>query len=147
MRRTSLCVVVLAALIAGPSLGGDVDGDLKKIQGTWRFVSEEMDGKMRPPETLTKLTITFTGDKFAVKDDGKVVQAGTHKLDGSKKPGHVDATITEGEGKGGTMLGIYELKGNSMRVCFDLAGKDRPTSFSAKAGQFAAVIERAKKKS
>jgi len=128
--------------------GGGKEGDkeLKKIQGTWKFILQEMDGKERPKEELTKLTITFAGDKWSVRVEDKVVQAGTHQLDGTKKPGQIDAVVTEGEDKGSTMLGIYELKGDKMKVCFDPKGKQRPTSFTSKTGQFAAVLEREKKK-
>ena len=149
MRRTCLATVAIVVLAASGSLrGGGKEGDkeLKKIQGTWKFISQEMEGKERPKEELTKLTITFTGDKWSVRVEDKVVQAGTHQLDGTKKPGHVDAVVTEGEDKGSTMLGIYELKGDKMKVCFDPKGKQRPTSFTSTAGQFAAVLEREKKK-
>jgi uncharacterized protein (TIGR03067 family) len=104
-----------------------------------------MDSKPTPPEQVAKLKITFTGDKWSVREDDKVVQAGTHKLDPSKKPAHVDAVVTEGEDKGNTMVGIYELKGNTLKVCFDPQGKQRPSGFTAKAGQFAAVLQREKK--
>ena len=144
-----LGVVAVALLVAGGTLlgGGNEAGekDLKKIQGTWKFISQEMEGKARAPEDVAKLKITFTDDKWSVREDGKVVQAGTHKLDPTKKPAQVDAMVTEGEGKGEKMLGIYELKGDTMKVCFDPMGKERPTGFSAKAGQFAAVIQREKK--
>jgi len=149
MSRMCLGFVAIAVLAAGGSLmGGGKEGDkeLKKIQGTWKFTSQQMEGKEQPKEQVAKLTITFTGDKWSVREDTKVVQAGTHQLDGAKKPAQVDAVVTEGEGKGSTMLGIYELKGDSLRVCFDPAGKQRPTSFTAKADQFSAVLEREKKK-
>jgi uncharacterized protein (TIGR03067 family) len=129
-------------------LGGDAkqagENELKNIQGTWKFVSKEMDGKASPPEELAKLKITFTGDKWTVRENGKIVQAGTHKFDPTKKPGHVDAVITDGEGKGSTMLGIYERKEDTMKVCFDPKGKERPTSLTPKAGQFGAVVQREK---
>jgi uncharacterized protein (TIGR03067 family) len=152
MRGKCLGVVIIALLLmGGASLGGGAkltgDDVLKKIQGTWKFISQEMDGKERPAEDVAKLKITFSGDKWTVRDDGKVVQGGTHKFDPSKKPGQVDAKVTEGEGKGETMLGIYELKGDTIRVCFDPQGKERPTTFKTKAGQFAAVVQREKKKS
>jgi uncharacterized protein (TIGR03067 family) len=145
-----LCVVAVTLLaMAGTLLGGGgnqaSDNELKKIQGTWQFVSQEMDGKPRPAEQVATLKITFTGDKWSVREDGKVVQAGTHKFDPTKKPGQVDAAVTEGEGKGSTMLGIYEMKADKMKVCFDLQGKERPTSFTAKTGQMAAAIQRDKK--
>jgi uncharacterized protein (TIGR03067 family) len=148
MIRKILCVAAVVALVAGGvSLGGDtkVAGDLKKIQGAWKFTAHAAGDKAAPPEELAKMKITFTGDKFTVTVDDKVVQAGTHKVDASKKPAQVDSDVAEGEGKGSTMLGIYELKGNTLRVCFDPAGKARPTSFTAKEGQFSATLERIKR--
>jgi uncharacterized protein (TIGR03067 family) len=150
MRGMCLSTVVIALLAASGILQGSAqkpgDDELKKIQGTWQFVSQEMEGKPRPREELAKLTITFTGDKWSVREGDKVVQAGTHKLDPTKKPAQVDAIVTEGEDKGSKMLGIYELKGDTLKVCFDPQGKERPTGLTSKAGQFAAVLEREKKK-
>jgi uncharacterized protein (TIGR03067 family) len=150
MREKYLFVVVIALLTAGGTLlggGGSQasDNELKKLQGTWQFISQEMDGKPRPAEQVAKLKITFTGDKWSVREDGKVVQAGTHKFDPTKKPSQVDAVVMEGEGKGSTMLGIYEMKADRLKVCFDLQGKERPTSFTTKTGQMAAAIQRDKK--
>jgi uncharacterized protein (TIGR03067 family) len=143
MRGKYLCAVSIVSLAAvGTLLGGGGQDDLKKLQGTWKFVSQEMDGKPRPSEQLAKLKITFAGDKWTVREDGNVVQGGTHKVDSAKK--QVDAMVTEGQDKGSTMLGIYELKGDTMKVCFDPMGKNRPTSLTAKAGQMSAVIQREK---
>jgi uncharacterized protein (TIGR03067 family) len=144
-----LWAVVIVSLVAcgtllaeeGKNTGEDV---LKKIQGTWKFVTQEWDGKPLPKDELANQTITFAGDKWTVHRDGKVVQAGTHKFDPSKKPGQVDAKVTEGEGKGSTMLGIYELKGNTIKVCFDPMGKERPTEFTSKAGRMMATVQREK---
>jgi uncharacterized protein (TIGR03067 family) len=122
--------------------GADV---LKQIQGTWKFTEHQADGKSASKEELSKMKITFTGDKWVVQQDGKSIQAGTHKFDPSKKPGHVDAAVSEGEGKGTTMLGIYEITGDTMKVCFDQAGKQRPASFAAKAGLLLATVQREKK--
>jgi uncharacterized protein (TIGR03067 family) len=143
-------VVAVALLAVSGSLQGgggkdEIKGDLKKLQGTWKFIVHEMDGKSLPKEDVAKTTITFVGDKWTVKQDDKVVQGGTHKLDSSKKPGQVDAVITEGEGKGGTMTGIYELTKDKLKVCFDIKGKERPTTFSSEGGRMLAVIERQKK--
>ena len=148
MRRICLCTLAIATFISGGTLlGGGNDGaaELKKIQGTWRFIAHDMGGKAAPKEQLAKMTIVFMGDRFDVRDDGKTVQAGTQKLDASKKPAQIDAVITEGEGKDSKMLGIYELKGDTLKVCFDPAGKSRPTGFTAKEGEFSAVIQREKK--
>jgi uncharacterized protein (TIGR03067 family) len=107
--------------------------ELDKFQGTWTFIAMEQDGK-EAPKPDTPQTITFEGDKFTVKQGDKVVQAGTHKLDPTKKPKTADAKITEGDGQGNTMLGIYEVDGDTIKACFDPQGKQRPTEFKTTAG-------------
>jgi uncharacterized protein (TIGR03067 family) len=117
-----------------------------ELQGRRRYNSFEMDGQMMPPEQLAKMSITYTGDKWVVVREGdKIVVAGTQKLDPTKRPRQIDSLITEGEGKGTTMLGIYELKGDTFRVCFDPQGKERPKDFIPQPGQFVGVIRREKK--
>jgi uncharacterized protein (TIGR03067 family) len=141
----ALTALALSGMLT--SRGGADSGDdvLKKLQGTWKFVSQEVDGQPLPKSELANQTITFAGDKWTVRRDGKVVQAGTHQFDPSKKPGQVDAVVNEGENKGSTMLGIFEMKGESFHVCFDPKGKNRPTDFTSKAGRMTAVVERQKK--
>jgi uncharacterized protein (TIGR03067 family) len=150
MRGLNLGLGAAAALVTGGALlaggAGETGKDvLRKIQGTWQFVEHDMNGKATPPAELQKMTITFAGARWTVREGDKVVQAGTHKFDPAKKPGHVDAVVTEGEGKGSTMLGIFEQKGDTLRACFDPQGKRRPTSFSAGPGKFTAVVRRLKR--
>jgi uncharacterized protein (TIGR03067 family) len=61
------------------------------------------------------------------------------KIDPSKKPKHSDATFTEGELTAKT-LGIYEVDGDNMKICYGLPGKDRPTEFSSKPGSGQVLI-------
>jgi uncharacterized protein (TIGR03067 family) len=141
--KTRIAVGLVVALF-GPAFA-DETSDRDKLQGTWEFVSMKMDGqpalKMDPPGT-----ITFDGDKFTVKIGGMVVQAGTQTLDTSKKPHAVDAKIAEGEGKGMTQLGIYEIDGDTMKACFDVNGKKRPTEFKSTAGSGTMLVVCKRKK-
>jgi uncharacterized protein (TIGR03067 family) len=151
----SLFALVMALLCAWatllPAAADDKDDaakkELEKFQGTWKFISMEQDGKQAPKSEETQ-TITFQGDKFAVKLGDKVIQAGTQKLDPGKKPKTVDASVTEGEGKGTTMLGIYELEGDTLKACFDPQGKKRPAEFKTTSGSgyFLVVVKRVEKK-
>jgi uncharacterized protein (TIGR03067 family) len=139
------CVVLLSA--DAQEKGDVARKDLERFQGTWNFVSMEQDGKQMP-KTDQPHTVTFQGDKFTVKIGDMIVQAGTNKLDADKKPKTVDATVTEGESKGNTMLGIYEIEGDTIKACFDPQGKKRPTEFktTAGSGHFLVLIKRAEKK-
>jgi uncharacterized protein (TIGR03067 family) len=141
-----LLPVVCVVLLLGADKNGDGNKDQEKLQGVWRYVSFESNGEKMPEEQLKRMSVIYDGDKWTVKEGDKVVVSGTQKLDPSKKPAQIDSVITEGEGKGTTMLGIYELKGDRMRVCFDPAGKERPKDFKPKGGQFGGVIERVKQK-
>jgi uncharacterized protein (TIGR03067 family) len=143
LSRTTIAVLLsplcfCAALIpaVAQEKGDLAKKDLKHFQGTWVFVTTEANGN--PPEKNRgrgeMRTIEFEGDTFEVKVGGTVVQAGTQKLDPSKNPKTLDATVTAGEGKGTTQLGIYELKGDILRACFDPKGKNRPMEFKTTPG-------------
>ena len=115
------------------------------MQGTWKWVTQEGAQHPASAEDLEKTTIMFSGDKWIIRDGDKVIQAGTQKLNATKKPSQIDTVATEGPDKGDIMLGIYELKGDTLKVCFDPKGKERPSSFTAKAGQLSGTLNRVKK--
>jgi hypothetical protein len=55
--------------------------------------------------------------------------------------------VAEGLNKGAVMLGIYEISGDTLKVCFDPEGKKRPTEFKSASGSqtFVNVHKRVKK--
>jgi uncharacterized protein (TIGR03067 family) len=126
---------------------GDLEKEFKKFHGVWTFDSVEASGKKASADQFKDATVTFAGDKFTVKNGNEVFQAGTQKLDPSKSPKTIDAMITEGQNKGAVMLGIYEIDGDTLKVCFDEAGKKRPTEFKSAPGSdtFVNVHKRIKK--
>ncbi len=127
----------------------EVEKELKKFQGAWTFESVEVGGKKLPIEQFEGMTIHFDGEKAAVKKDGETLESSTQKLDPSKSPKTIDATVASGEHKGEVVLCIYEIDGDTLKVCFDPEGKKRPTEFktTAESGtQILAVHKRVKKK-
>jgi uncharacterized protein (TIGR03067 family) len=141
----------LMLLAVGLSLGAEnpkedaVKKELAAFEGTWKFVSLEVNGMKFPIETLKDTVLIIKGDTFTQKEPG-VSYGGTFKFDLTKGPKHLDITFTEGPEKGKTISAIYELKGDTYKVCLNLGGKGRPTEFSAKAGSGRAyeVLERVK---
>jgi uncharacterized protein (TIGR03067 family) len=131
MRQKGWCVVAVGLLLAAAP-GDAAKEELDKLQGEWVLASGERDGKETPAEEAEKLTRIVKGDQYTLLRDGKVVARGTLQVDPTKKPRTIDVKRTE-EGAH-RMLGIYELDGDTQKVCFSAPGKDRPTEFSAKAG-------------
>jgi uncharacterized protein (TIGR03067 family) len=107
-------------------------GDAKALEGTWLPTMAELAGEKFPDEGLKSITLTLSGSSYTVMV-GKATDKGTVKLDPGKKPKTLDITGTEGPNKGKTFLAIYELKGDTLRVCYDLSGKARPEEFKTKA--------------
>ncbi|MFM7107043.1 MAG: hypothetical protein ACKOZU_00280 [Planctomycetaceae bacterium] len=56
-------------------------------------------------------------------------------------PAEIDVEITEGDGKGGKLLGIYEVTDTRRRLCFRGEKGWRPREFSTTAGCGAVLVE------
>jgi uncharacterized protein (TIGR03067 family) len=95
-------------------------------------VSIEVAGKKAPDTDLKGVKLTIQGDRFSL-EAGKGAIKGTFKADASKKPKTIDAFFEE-DGKKVTVLSIYELEGDTLRVCAAAPGKPRPKEFKTEKG-------------
>lgn len=149
--HAALFCAVGFAITGGSSILADdksaIEKEPKKFQGTWTIESSVTGGQEVPREQLKEFLVIFEGDKHTLKFGDKVFQVGTQKIDPSKSPKTIDVTMTEGPSKGTVMLGIYEIDGDTLKVCFDPEGKKRPTEFKSAAGSqnFVNVHKRVKK--
>ena len=144
------CAVGFAASGGSGALAhdkADLEKEVRKFQGTWTIESSVTGGEEIPPGELKGVVVIFEGDKHTVKKGDEVIQVGIQKLDPSKSPKTIDVTMTEGLNKGAVMLGIYEIDGDTLKVCFDPQGKKRPTEFKSAPGSqtFVNVHKRVKK--
>jgi uncharacterized protein (TIGR03067 family) len=143
-----LLLTMTGTLTAGDAKEEAIKKDRKRYEGTWQVISLEVDGNKASEEDAKKITVINEADgKWAIEVDGNVVAKGTSEIDPTKKPRTVDLTMTEGDDKGKTFLGIYELADDTRTVCLAQADKDRPTEFAAPggSGQILAVLKRVKK--
>jgi uncharacterized protein (TIGR03067 family) len=153
MRQHTSLALGIALLFAGAALAADtkdeaIKKDRKQFEGTWHVVALEIDGNKLGEETLQKITvINEANGNVSIEVDGKVIGRGTTQIDPTKKPRTVDITMTEGDNKGKTYLGIYELGRDTRKVCYAPPDRDRPTEFSSAAGSghYLFVLERVKK--
>ena len=98
------------------------------IEGTWLPVEAELGGQKFPDELLKTMKLTMSDGRYTV-NVGEQIDNGLIKLEPATKPKAIDITGTEGPNKGKTFLAIFELTGDTLQICYDLAGKERPTEF------------------
>ncbi len=141
------CVISFSALAGWSDDKPDIEKELKMFQGAWTFESSVSGGEALTAEQLKDLVLIFEGAKHTVKNGTEVIQEGTQTIDPSKSPKTIDVTLTEGPSKGMVLLGIYEFDGDTLKVCFDMGGKKRPTEFKSPADSetFVNVHRRVKK--
>jgi uncharacterized protein (TIGR03067 family) len=107
--------------------------EMKKLEGTWATVSIEAAGqKVTDEDKIKTRKLTTKGDKYTMKVGDETVQ-GTVEINPSKNPKTIDIKPDTGSNKGKTLLGIYELDGDNLKICLALPGKDRPTVFATAA--------------
>jgi uncharacterized protein (TIGR03067 family) len=135
MKRTLLVFLFLAAglLIAADDKKDDAaKKDLEKLQGEWVMDSHEFNGEKQPEERVKDYKRTVKAERFTVTLADKTIVEGTFTLDASKKPKTIDITLETGDDKDKKMLGIYEIDGDTYKVCIGAPGIDRPTEFVSK---------------
>jgi uncharacterized protein (TIGR03067 family) len=127
------CLAFALMLFFSPASRSDDVKDESAIQGLWLPSSAELGGNKFPDEVRKSIKLEVKDGKYNVTV-GKAPDKGTIKLNPAVKPKEMDITGLEGPNKGKTILAIYELDGDTLRVCYDLSGKSRPTEFKSTAG-------------
>jgi uncharacterized protein (TIGR03067 family) len=148
MKTALMALAALAACAAASAADDDqAKKDLKALAGTWEYASQAEDGKETEKEKLKGIKVTVTAEgKWALKKDDTVILEGTVKLDPSKKPKAADWKITtDGDLKGKSALGIYDVDRDTWKHCFGF--DKRPEMFESKEGSKVtnAVLKRVKK--
>jgi len=136
----SKCLLLMSVILS--LVGCAQEGtDAEKLQGTWTVESAEKHGKKRPAEKLKDIRAVIEGDSFKLKMGDQEGESATIKLDPWKTPKTIDlqpTTPTKTERR--PCLGIYELKGDTLKLCWRKEGGERPTEFAAKADDRHSVL-------
>jgi uncharacterized protein (TIGR03067 family) len=103
------------------------------IRGTWIPISAELAGQPLPQQVLNTIRLILTENRYNAVVAG-TTDVGDLTLRSNQQPKAMDILGTEGPNKGKTILAIYELTGDSLRICYDLEGNTRPTEFRTNPG-------------
>jgi uncharacterized protein (TIGR03067 family) len=131
MMKCSLCLCL--AVVVSPAAFAAEPPDAQAIQGSWTPIKAELSGQPMAEAVLKTITLKLTDGKYEVHV-GAQPDNGTYTLDETTKPKGITVTGTDGPNRGRTLPAIYELKGDTLRICYDLSGAKRPAEFKSVAG-------------
>ncbi len=127
-----ICIgLTVAASLA--AFAADSPNDAKAVQGSWTPATAELAGQPMAEAVLKSISLKLDNGKYEVFVGGNP-DKGTYTVDSTSKPKSMTITGTEGPNIGKTFPAIYELKGDTLRICYDLSGAKRPTEFKSVAG-------------
>ena len=124
----------------------------KKLQGEWRVVEAEANGKKAAKDDYEianmRIVIDGAGITFAPRDGNGKERKKTFKLDPSKSPKEIDTTSLDGKEKDQTAAGIYKLDKDKLTICISKDPTIRPKKFKTDAdnGFMVLTLERVKAK-
>ncbi len=142
--RTAAVVVLALTLAPQPAQDAAAKKDLAALQGSWTLVAMEVEGKAVEADKLRGTTLTIKDNQYTL-----VTRQGQHKveitLDPAARPRAIDMKFLDGPNKDRVGRGIYEIDGNTFKVCRHLDPQDpRPDGFKTadKIGRFVMVWEK-----
>jgi uncharacterized protein (TIGR03067 family) len=131
MTRAVLLLLAAGALAAADAPADAAKKDLERMQGDWAADSYVTDGMKLPDDDAQAYFRTIQGDTYTVSRYKRVLGKGTIRLDAAQTPKAIDALPA---GRDKPLLGIYELAGERMKLCFAGPGKERPKAFTSEGG-------------
>ena len=146
MRNKFILMLCAAFLSVSHAFSTDAgEKDIDKLQGDWALASYVIDGTKLSDDEAQSLFRTVKGDQYSLLLFDKVITKGTFKIDPKKNPKTSDSYPDGVSDK--AILGIYELQGNTLKICLSPPGKERPTAFEStkNSGYSLMIWEREKK--
>jgi uncharacterized protein (TIGR03067 family) len=109
MKKSAVCAAILIVMV-----GGDVQNELKKLEGSWNVIYMEIDGLRQPKEKSPK-QIIITGDKLT-----GIGPPMSLTLDISRNPKWIDLVFKKGD-QSFPIHAIYDVSDDELRICMPVA--------------------------
>lgn len=135
----ALMTAAAVSLLAGESQ------DKKSLQGEWVPVKAEVGAQALPDEVLKTMSLKLGDGTYDVSVGG-APDKGTYEIDATATPKGMVIKGTDGPNKGKTIPAIYELKGETLRICYDLSGAQRPKEFKSEKETMLCLVTYQRKK-
>ncbi len=130
MSLTVLLFLTTTLTAVDPAAAEANKKELEKLQGSWLLQSKQEEGQDEKLRDQDRVSLTIAGTRITIKEEKEY--KGTIAIDAGKKPAAIDLIPTE-EGEKGKLLGIYQVEGDTLKLCYGRPGVPRPTEFTTKA--------------
>ena len=106
------------------------------LDGAWVPVAASVGAS---PLCVAQLRVRYlllrAGGYRIVDRSNRVVDRGHYRLDAARSPPAIDITGDAGPHAGKCMLGVYELRGDELTLCYDLERTVRPANLRPRRDQ------------
>jgi uncharacterized protein (TIGR03067 family) len=133
-------VATLALLFIVNSNAADKPNLASEVVGTWSCSAATINGRVLPETSTKKLHLTITDTRYKTERDAEVLFDSTYRLDISKTPAHINMLGTEGDLRGKEAQGIIAMDGDTLKICYTMPGKPRPTTFASETNSEAQFV-------
>jgi len=127
---------LLASRVAAPPQTRNVS----MIDGTWVPAAATMGGQPFPAALLTSMQLVVKDGQYVVTVAGQI-DRGTVTIDTSTTPMAMTVSGVEGPNEGKTYPAIFAVVGETLRICYDLSGRQRPTAFASPPGSMHFLVD------
>ncbi|MGV3722330.1 MAG: TIGR03067 domain-containing protein [Actinomycetota bacterium] len=148
MTRRAFWTAVLAFAVTAPvARAAEPAKEAVSLDGSWKVVALKSGDEEAPAEAFQWWRWEIKGKTIIISAEGEEPMELVAVIDAAKSPGAIDITALNGDTKGKTAKGIFELKQERLRVCLGGPGVEgpRPTEFDGGVGKGLITLERIKK--
>jgi uncharacterized protein (TIGR03067 family) len=138
-------MLILAAALLAFTVAAKAESKeqaLAKLQGKWRVERIEENGVAEPDDEAKRFLLTFKGTRIDVQLRGQTEHT-DFTINPEKSPKEIDMIPQYGDDKGKVFRGIYEIDGDSVRICATPLA-ERPKKFASEQGTLLLILKRAK---
>ena len=128
-----LLILSLSLMACLTTWADTTTNDAATVQGNWKPVAAELGGHPMSEALLKTISLKLDDGKYEVFV-GTEPDRGTYTIDPAATPKRMTIQGTEGPNHGRTFPAIYEISGDTLRICYDLSGANTPATFKTVAG-------------
>jgi uncharacterized protein (TIGR03067 family) len=107
--------------------------ELMQFGGVWKMSELVIGGGKQSQEAAASFQLVIRGDRWQTKTPEGITN-GFFKVDPTQRPRTIDVVFSDGPEKGESLRGIYELTGDTYKVCLNMADEPRPKELVSKPG-------------